>query len=162
MSAGELGHLRPDDDLGKLAPKMQERVEAALAECHAQTLDAKVFEALRSQELQSVYYARGRTVFPPEHPVTYADDVLHSWHGYGLAVDVISQSKGWDRSPAWFTAVAETFKRHGVDWGGDWTERKRDLPHFQFGGLRDSPSARAIALFSTGGVTAVWRDVGAL
>jgi len=33
-------------------------VDAALADCHAAGLDAMVYEALRSPELQAAYYAR--------------------------------------------------------------------------------------------------------
>jgi len=60
-------------------------------------LDAYVYEAYRSPELRALYCARGRTVMPPTKPVTYALTNLQSWHGYGLAVDVISQSQGWNR-----------------------------------------------------------------
>jgi len=48
-----------------LAPRFREAVEAALAECHANGLDARIWEGYRSNALQAVYYARGRTVIPP-------------------------------------------------------------------------------------------------
>ncbi len=60
---------------------------------------------------------------------------------------------------AWFAAVAEVFKRHECKWGGDWTSR--DLPHFQWGRCRASPSAQARALVETSGIPAVWAAVGA-
>jgi len=141
---------------------MRDRVEAALEECRALgggLEEAYVFEAYRSQELQGVYYARGRTVIPPEKPVTWAPDNLHSWHGYGLAVDVIHRRLWWGAGDAWFARVAEVFKRHGLRWGGDWV--KRDLPHFQWGQCKASPSDEARRLVKEQGVEAVWRAVGA-
>lgn len=192
MSAGmqpSAAEPRPSKDLSLLAPKFAAAVRAALTECHALGLDATVFEAYRSLELQQLYYARGRTVRPPYHTVTNAKSNLYSWHGYGLAVDVISERDGWFnpdgkpelRLPAkddpgyagvvqarraymhagqrWFKAVAEVFKRHGCDWGGDW--KQADTPHFQWGRLRASPSDRARELLREGGMVAVWLEVGA-
>src|SRR4029453_1991426 len=72
-------------DLNLLAPAVRAAGEAAIAECQARGLDAYVYEAYRSPELQAIYYARGRTVVPPTRPVTYAATNLQSWHGYGLA-----------------------------------------------------------------------------
>ena len=57
-----------------LAPKFREALEAALEECNDQGLDAYAYETLRSDELQELYYARGRTdidgEFPLGHTVT--------------------------------------------------------------------------------------------
>jgi peptidoglycan L-alanyl-D-glutamate endopeptidase CwlK len=171
-------------DLGELAPRFRAAVEAALADCARAGRDAYVFEALRTDKLARLYYKRGR---PPTEefprPVTYAKDALSSWHGYGLAVDVISRARGWfhplpiaNPTPAalqaervraaeegriWFRDVATIFKAHGCDWGGDWPKRK-DPPHFQFGTLKPSPSQQARDLLAAGGVKAVWRAVGAL
>src|SRR5207253_6732431 len=109
-------------------------------ECQQKGFDAFVYEAFRSNELQAIYYARGRTVIPPTGTVTNAKTSLYSWHGYGLAVDVISKSKLWkpDRGEGWFRDIAQIFKAHGCKWGGDWT--KPDTPHFQWGECKPSPS----------------------
>jgi peptidoglycan LD-endopeptidase CwlK len=146
--------------LGLLAPRFRTVVEDALRECERLSLQAVVYETYRSDALQKLYYARGRTVRPPDRTVTNAPDNLASWHGYGLAVDVIHRRKRWDMPDAWFHAVAKVFKSSGCDWGGDW--RRPDLPHFQLAGLRDSPSIRARELIAAGGLEAVWREVGAL
>jgi peptidoglycan L-alanyl-D-glutamate endopeptidase CwlK len=143
-----------------LAPKFRVAVDAALADCAAGGLDAFVYEAYRSGETQAIYFARGRTVVPPTRPVTNASSNLFSWHGYGLAVDVISRSREWDVPLSWYEAVAECFKAHGCRWGGDWV--MKDLPHFQWGPCRPSPSDRARELIATGGLEAVWEAVGAL
>lgn len=173
-----------DSDLGKLAPRFRDAVEASLAACARAGFDAVVWEALRSNELQYFYWLRGR---PPTAeypaPVTYAKSSLYSWHGYGLAVDVISKSRRWfaplivagvdeaalaierERARAegerWFRGVADIFKQHGCDWGGDWKRPHADPPHMQWGRLKATPSDRARALYREGGLEAVWRAVGA-
>ena len=160
MSAGTTDSaLRVNRDLDLLAPRFSAAVQAALAECAAGGLDAFVYEGYRSQELQALYFARGRTIIPPLWPVTNAPDNLHSWHGFGLAVDVISRSTHWAAGEDWFRAVAEIFKRHVCRWGGDWT--MRDLPHLEWGRCKPSPSDLARELNRTGGLGAVWTRVGA-
>jgi peptidoglycan L-alanyl-D-glutamate endopeptidase CwlK len=151
----------PTCDMSLLAPLFRAAVEAAIAECNndVNKLDAVVYETYRSNELQAVYFARGRTVRPPEKPVTNAMQNLFSWHGYGLAVDVIHRTKHWAAGDAWFVSVAVIFKRYGCKWGGDW--KSPDLPHFQWGLCMPSPSDAARLLLRTRGVHAVWEAVGA-
>lgn len=126
---------------------------------HARGLDALVYEGYRSAELQAHYYARGRTIVPPYAPVTNARSHLESWHGFGLAVDVISRSRGWNAGEEWFGRVAEVFRAHGMRWGGEWV--MKDLPHFQWGRCKASPSARAREVFRRDGLRGVWGVVGA-
>lgn len=159
MSAGD-SNIRVSHDLSLLAPKFSVAVTASIAACNAAGFDAFVFEGLRSQELQALYYARGRTIIPPAAPVTNAASSLHSWHGYGLAVDVISASMEWDVDAQWFASVAAIFKQHGCKWGGDW--KTRDLPHFQWGPCKPSPSDRAREILAAEGVNGVWVAVGAI
>jgi SH3-like domain-containing protein len=161
MSSGTTNaHLQVSNDLNQLAPLFRAAVEAAIAECQRAGLDAVVYEAYRSQELQAEYYARGRTKKPPLQTVTNAPSNLHSWHGYGLAVDVISRSKAWHAGHRWFADVAAIFKRHNCKWGGDWT--RPDLPHFQWHLCKASPSPEARRMVTSAGVLAVWEAVGAL
>jgi hypothetical protein len=148
-----------DRDLSRLAPAFRRAVEAAIAECRANGLDAFVYEASRSPGLAKLYYARGRTIKPPTKTVTNAPDETFTWHGYRLAVDVLSRARLWDAGDEWFAKVAVIFKRHGLKWGGDW--KRKDLPHFQWGKCKPSPSARARELLATEGHTGVWRAVGA-
>lgn len=163
MSAGEGAKLKVNDDLSLLAPRFREAVEAAIHECNGppHRLGAMVFEGYRSQALQALYFARGRTVVPPHHTVTNASTNLRSWHGYGLAVDVVHETKFWEppQGEVWFQQVANIFKRHGCKWGGDWT--KPDTPHFQWGRCKPSPSDEARRLIVEEGVEAVWRAVRA-
>lgn len=167
MSAGgSSSHLKPNSDLNLLAPRFKRAVEAAIADCNdparpGGSLGAKVFEGFRSPELQALYFQRGRTIKPPPKPVTNAPTNEFSWHGYGLAVDVIHKTRFWEPEggEAWFRQVAAEFAKHGCRWGGDWTSP--DLPHFQWGKCRASPSDRARSLLRSGGIEAVWQAVGA-
>lgn len=160
MSAGT-GTAAVNRDLDLLAPKFREAVKAAIAECNTAGYQAMVYEGYRTQELQAIYYARGRTVIPPTHTVTNAPTNLTSWHGYGLAVDVVHQTKYWEpeEGEKWFRKVSEVFKKHGCKWGGDWN--RPDTPHFQWGECKASPSDKARELIASGGVIAVWKAVGA-
>jgi len=159
--AGDAARAAPTviRDFGRLAPKFRAAVEQALALCDQASLHAVVYETYRSEELQSLYYARGRTQIPPHETVTNASSNLYSWHGYGLAVDVIHATLEWGASPSWFESVANCFRQCGCRWGGEWT--KPDLPHFQWGLCKPSPSSRARELILSGGVQAVWDAVGA-
>lgn len=161
MSAGtDAGTPKVSNDLNLLAPKFREAVQNAIADCQGRGLDAFVFEAYRTPELQALYYARGRTVIPPTKPVTNASSNLFSWHGYGLAVDVISQAHHWDAPASWFEAVAESFRKFDCKWGGDW--KMRDLPHFQWGRCKPSPSDAARKIIHAQGMEGVWQVVGAV
>ena len=181
MSAGPtpVGTVEPmvDRDLHKLAPLFDEAVEKSLAEANADGYDAIVYEAGRSHELAQLYYARGRTIIPPHGTVTNAPDETYSWHGFLLAVDVISRKYEWfnnaaakrdypdpkeraKAASAWFAAVAGYFKRNGCKWGGDW--KSKDEPHQQWGRCKASPSNEARRILATEGVVGVWRACKAI
>lgn len=170
MSAG-LDHIDTDalveNSIDGLAPKMRAAVEAALKECNDERLDAVVYESHRSEELQAIYWARGRKqdengtwhVVDPDAVVTHAQTAKQGWHFFWLGVDVISASKRWNVTQSWRDQVTAIFKRHGLDAGADWPHP--DAPHYQWGECRISPSDRARSLYASGGVEAVWRAVGA-
>ncbi len=161
MSAGSTaGAATVTRDVNLLAPKFRQAVESAIAECQRKGIDAYVYETYRSPALAALYYQRGRTIIPPASPVTNAPNNLYSWHGYGLAVDVISRRHGWSKPNSWFEDVAEVFLRYGCKWGGHW--KKPDLPHFQWGRCKPSPSDAARQLIRDGGMQAVWKAVGAI
>lgn len=151
-------------DLSLCAPLFAAAVTKAIAECNAEAWDAVVFEALRSEELQQWDFANG---------VSNAPHVWNSWHGYGLAVDVVSRQHGWDlwgRSipTAWQTNVVRIFKANGLSWGGDWAGgvgpgHAVDWDHFQLATLKKSPSIISVTLFQSApdGYKKVWPIVGA-
>ena len=145
--------------MAALAPRFRAAVEAALELAHTRDLHARVYETYRSGETQAIYYARGRTVIPPHETVTNAHSNLFSWHGYGLAVDVIHATHEWNMPEEWFAKVAQCFRETGCRWGGEW--KMKDLPHFQWGLCQPSPSDQARAILQAGGMPAVWAALGA-
>lgn len=159
MSAGVSGDPKVQNSLDLLAPKFKEAILAGLIECRKNKIDAYVYESLRSEELAKLYYARGRTIIPPSHTVTNAPNQLYSWHGYGLAVDIISRSKGWNQPRTWFEDMAACFINRGCSWGGDW--HFEDLPHIQWGKCKPSPSDLARTIIAAHGMNAVWIACGA-
>lgn len=144
-----------DSSLDGLAPKFRAAVEELLADLP----EAKVSESLRTFARQSYLYGFGRDYDDGRGIVTNASTNLLSWHGYGLAVDIVHATKGWDAGNAWFRLMGEIAKSKGLDWGGDW--HHPDRPHVQWGTLKDSPSPVARGLLANDGADAVWRAVGA-
>jgi peptidoglycan L-alanyl-D-glutamate endopeptidase CwlK len=149
------------NDLDLLAPNFAAAVRAALVAAKANGLDAMVFEAFRTDERQRFLYKKGRTIIPPTKPVTNAPTADFSWHGYGLAIDVVHRTRYWEPEAGfdWFKKVAAIFKAHNCKWGGDWTSV--DPPHFQWHLCKPSPSDAARQLKRSKGHQAVWEIVGA-
>ena len=169
-----------------LAPGFRRAVEAGLAECATigsitveltggrttvVELDPIVFETLRLDELQRIYYEQG---------TTNAATAERSWHFYGLGIDNISKRYEWfggaaakaawpdadDRARvmhAWFRTMGRAFMGHGCSWGGNWYQP--DEPHVQWGRCAASPhEAPRIYQAAGGGLAgrqAVWRACGA-
>lgn len=144
-----------DRSMGSLAPQFRDAVERVLAELG----DAKIAEAKRTFERQSYLYGFGRDYDDGRGVVTNASSNLTSWHGYGLAVDIVHATRGWDVPDSWWRLLGDVAKAHGCDWGGDW--HHPDRPHIQWGRCKDSPSDEARRLYADGGVQAVWDAVGA-
>ena len=148
-------------DLSLLAPKFAQAVLQGVTKCRQAGYAVLIYEGYRSNELQALYYARGRTIIPPTTPVTNAPTSLYSWHGYGLAVDIVHETAFW-KPPGgekFFADVAAIMKTSRCSWGGDWT--KPDTPHFQWIDCKASPSDEARQLLAGKGLKAVWEAVGA-
>lgn len=99
--------------------------------------DFLITEGVRTPERQAELYAQGRT--KPGKVVTWT---LNSNHfkskvtGFGHAVDVCPYPVDWN-SVAKFEAIAKAIKQAArelgvqIEWGGDWSPKNRDYPHFQ-------------------------------
>lgn len=148
-----------DADLSKLAPRFRTAVERVLAEMKDHGHTPMVFEAFRSPERQAFLHGFGREYDDGRGKVT-ASPAGHSWHEYGLGVDVICAKRGWDAPPAFWRALGSAARGAGLTWGGDWSHP--DLPHIQWGKCRPSPSDEGRRLLKQGGLAAVWRAVKAL
>lgn len=81
---------------------------------------------------QQNIYDQGRT--SPGAIVTNAKPG-DSYHNYGLAFDVVPVAyktlPDWNPAGPLWQKVGAIGKSFGLEWGGDWTPAKRDLPHFQ-------------------------------
>ena len=107
-------------------------------------LDLRITEGFRSIATQNEYYSRSRTqaqlnavglnnvVAQPDLPWNTNAYGGQSPHNYGLAIDVVDRSQGyninWNRLGNLGTSL-------GLEWGGNWT-RGRDRPHFQMANWR--------------------------
>lgn len=150
------------DDLRLLAPGMRGRVAEALNRCWLAGLDPVVHETTRTQARQTWLHGIGRLYTPkgyaPGVRVTNIADVQEGWHFFGAAVDIRSNAHDWD-DESFFARCAEHFKAAGLDWAGEWEHP--DLPHFQFGGVKKSPSDLSRSLYAHAGIEAVHRAIGA-
>jgi len=150
-----------NQSLDGLAPKFRMKLDAMFAHLIKLGFDPIVAESLRSEERQAWLYGFGRDYDDGRGIVTQAQTGGHSWHRYGLAVDVVSKAHGWDAPSRFWRALGACAHIEGLVWGGEW--EFKDWPHVQFGGpMRVSPSSHAAQLFATGGYEAVWKEVGAV
>jgi hypothetical protein len=141
------------------APKFEAAVLATLRGMQNDGFDPYVYETLRSNERAKWLHGFGRLYDDDRGIVTNATDALTGWHGFGLAADIISESKQWDAPDSFWSALGAHAAANALAWGGFW--KMKDKPHVQPSNLRDSPSNRARQLIAQGGLAAVWREVGA-
>lgn len=129
-----------------------------------------VFETLRTPERQSFLYGFGRDYDDGRGKVTKARTSLTSWHGYGLACDVVEKdTTPWAVPDGFWGALGEAAEAEGLAWGGRWTHRSADgiivpapdLPHLQWAVCPASPTADDIWLLHQSGLPAVWNKYGA-
>ena len=121
----------------------------------------RVTQGLRSWADQQKLYDQGRTT--PGEIVTQAAPG-HSWHEFGLAVDVApfdaAGQPDWNlQHPIWRTII-----RVGESLGlysGDEFCRLKDDPHFQLTGTWPvSPNDEVRQMFLEQGMEAVWQQAG--
>jgi hypothetical protein len=126
-----------------------------------------VWETIRTNARQRFLYGFGRRYDDGRGIVTYSQDADETWHGYGLAADVIHPTLYWNAPESWWRTVERLAEQYGLTSGRDWDkndatpERFVDSPHVQWGKCRRSPSPRAARLKRSGGLPAVWAEVGA-
>ena len=157
-------------DLSVLAPRFRSALERVLETMRGLGFTPLVAETLRTDARQTFLYGFGRDYDDGRGVVTHAADADETWHGYGLAADVVCAKHLWGATPAFWEALGRACARERLTWGGDWDgdgdsrdETFLDRPHIQWGPpMRRSPSPRAGRLLAQGGPPLVWREVGAL
>ena len=142
------------------APKFVAAVAAMLADLKGER-EEWAFETRRTAERQRFLYGFGRDYDDGRGKVTNAQTALYSWHGFGLAVDVVEKdATPWDAPISFWETIGETAERHGLVWGGRW--RKPDLPHVQWRCATMTPTDGDRLLYEKEGITAVWSRHGAV
>lgn len=142
-----------------LAPRFGARVRAMLTDL-AGGRPEWPFETLRTAERQRFLYGFGRDYDDGRGRVTNARSALYSWHGYGLAIDVVEKDgTPWDAPESFWFALGLAAERHGLVWGGRW--KRPDRPHVQWGGCPVSPRLADRKLAVAEGILAVQRKYGA-
>ena len=148
--------------LEHLAPRFRDAVIAVCEELATKHWPALVYETLRTDPRQQWLFGFGRRYSDGRGIVTNSEDADETWHGFGLAVDIVHARRYWLAPEEFWASLGSAARRHGLVWGGDWPSFP-DRPHLQWGGrMRRSPSPRAARLRESGGLPAVWAEVGAL
>lgn len=126
-------------DLTDLQPRVRAMAERLLADAAAAGIPLTVTFTLRSMATQAALYAQGRTC--PGCVVTNARPG-HSFHNYGLALDVVPSVllalPSWGDTPAHQAHTDAVWAKLGVigkalgfRWGGEFHSIK-DRPHFEW------------------------------
>lgn len=145
-----------------LAPRFRVALLQVLDELRTEHWPPLVFETLRTDARQQWLHGMGRSYSDGRGVVTHSRDADETWHGFGLAADVVHARAYWSAPSEFWTALGAAARRCGLVWGGDWPGFP-DRPHLQWGGpMRRSPSPRAARLRESGGLPAVWAEVGAI
>ena len=155
-------HVPVQSGMSGLAPLFAEALAKTVADMRLRGHQPLVFETMRTLERQRFLYGFGRTYDDPKPRgiVTHSDSNLTTWHGYGLAADIVEDdSTPWVAKPQFWNDLGECAEANGLTWGGRW--KFLDLPHVQWGKCLRSPTKHAQFLIKNGGVEAVWSAVKA-
>lgn len=119
-----------------------------------------VFETWRTDARQAYLFGYGREWDDGRGVVTNSRTGATTWHGYGLAADLVCADRQHDATPGFWRSMGEHARRVGLEWGGDWAGFP-DRPHVQWSPMRRSPSTIAQAAHREGRIADIWRLVGA-
>jgi hypothetical protein len=142
--------------LDGLAPQFRKALEKTVARMVVLGHKPRIFETVRTAERQAFLYGFGRKYDDGRGVVTNSQSNLKTWHGYGLAADIVEDdATPWNATSAFWNDLGACAEACGLEWGGRW--RFLDLPHVQWGKCRRSPSQVAINALAKHGVAEVWR-----
>jgi peptidoglycan L-alanyl-D-glutamate endopeptidase CwlK len=137
------------------------RQMADILELDKPPVTLRVTQGLRSWREQAQLYAQGRSA--PGKVVTNAEPG-HSWHNFGLAVDVVPFDL--EGQPDWNTShpIWQRLVRLGTSLGlvaGAQFRTFPDQPHFQLTGkLPMSPDLEVRESYGQSGIAGIWKDSG--
>lgn len=135
---GGVPDTKSNERIRTLYPKLHTIATNHIRGCSSEGIYVRVTQGARSYKEQDDLYALGRTA--PGKRVTNAKGG-QSWHNFRLAYDVvildwsITQKKyvaNWDTNDPRWVHVGEIGENCGVEWGGRWSPKNRDYPHFQY------------------------------
>lgn len=110
-----------------LLPLVKRQSDKILVDMEMLGHPVRVVQGFRSAEEQNKLYAQGRTT--PGMVVTNARG-WESFHQYGVSVDYVFRKEGYAASDALWDTLGAIGKKHGFEWGNDWSGFK-DKPHFE-------------------------------
>lgn len=171
--------------LSEVHPILAGKVRTASDMLALEDLEIRVTQGLRSWNLQAALYAQGKpgefTIeqvnalrravgLAPISPEENSQSVTraapgHSWHNFGLAVDVVPNDvsrPGWQpdwnaEHPAWKRIEQVTVSLGMV--AGAYFRTFPDAPHVQLTGrFPANPTEEVRQLFRDGGIQAVWDE----
>lgn len=130
-------HVRSETLIHTLLPPAQRAARTLVRMLRREGLDARIISGTRTYAEQSAIFRQGR-YGNPGRVVTYAREG-QSNHNFGIAFDIGI----FDASGKYLDGDTPTelvpYERAGeisrgvvgLEWGGDWPGKKRDLPHYQ-------------------------------
>ncbi len=134
----EVPRIKSLDDL---APRMRKVVVDLLALRADRMHDGRaendvdavtlVFETFRTNARQRCLYGQGREY--AGKVVTKAYDASWSWHGYGMAIDIVHPTKWWAAPERWWEQLALDAEHVGL-YPGRRFKSIPDSPHLQWRG----------------------------
>jgi peptidoglycan L-alanyl-D-glutamate endopeptidase CwlK len=151
-----------------LAPKFDAALSFLLNDLTKVTgVEWMVVETLRNDDRQRFLYGFGRVYDDGRGVVTHSETSDDTWHGYGLAADIVPVKTKWSQVDL-FHAIPKLALKRGLLSGADWNrngasddERFQDWPHVQWGAMRRSPSPNAARIADKGGLPALWEYLSA-
>lgn len=143
----------PCNSLDVLEPHFRAQVQCTITRLKRGGWQPSIYETLRSDARQRALYAQGRT--RPGPRVTNAASAVTTVHYYGMAVDMVHATKGWEH-PRYFYWQGQHAEACGLVSGAFW-KKFPDAPHVQTGKWQGAPPLWARGLVTNDSLPAVWR-----
>lgn len=155
--------LHPADPNGHLAssnmnPDFVDRINAMIQQLRSEGFDVRVIAGFRTFSQQQERFEQGRI---QTGAIVTEREAGHSWHNYGLAVDIALNDDDGDvgmpeaSSPFW-QRLGDVALAHGTTWGGLFGDPSHVEYHPDFG---THEAGSFIEDFESYGLEAVWNRI---